>query len=79
MQLPVPDNPEQITQVVPHVASLGTLAATAIGWLPVLFALIPALYYCVLIWESKTMIAWRRRRRIKKASRRRARSKRRGG
>lgn len=66
--LPSPD------VTVAHSASLGTLLATMVGWLPIFFALVPAIYYCVLIWESDTVQKWRKRRRHHRALRRRLKS-----
>lgn len=75
-ELPVPDTPAiDINSAVPHGASIGALAATFMGWLPVIVAIIPAIYYGVLIFESKTVQKWIRRRRLKRAARRRAKSK----
>lgn len=34
-----------------------------IGWLPHLAALFPIIYYAFLIWETKTVRDWRKRRR----------------
>lgn len=74
--LPVPDTPAiDINSVVPHGASIGAIFATFMGWLPMIVALIPALYYCILIFESKTVQGWLRRRRLYQAARRRARDK----
>jgi hypothetical protein len=70
--LPVPDTPAvDVNSVVPHGASIGALFATFMGWLPVVVAIIPAIYYAVLIFESKTVQKWIRRRRLRKAAKRR--------
>jgi hypothetical protein len=47
---------------VAHVASLGTLLAAWQGWLPHFAAVIPAVYYAVLLWETKTVQGWVHRR-----------------
>lgn len=47
-----------------HAASLGALAAAAMGWLPGVIAIIPAIYYLILIWESKTVQHWINNRRM---------------
>lgn len=52
-----------------HAAALGTLAATIGGYLPVLLALVPALYYLLLIYESKTVQTWAAERKARKAAR----------
>ncbi len=55
--LPVPDVPidgHVAATVAPHVASMGAIVATMAGWLPVVVAIIPAVYYLILIWEMKT-------------------------
>lgn len=54
------------SQVTAHAASLGALFATAMGYLPVLIALVPAVYYGILTYESKTVQRWLRRRRLRK-------------
>ena len=42
-----------------HVVSLGAIAGTIAGWLPY-FAWVPAaVWYCLQIWESKTVMDWR--------------------
>lgn len=70
--LPVPDTPAiDVNSAVPHGASIGALFATFMGWLPVIVAIIPAIYYLVLIYESKTVQKWIRRRRLRKAAKRR--------
>jgi hypothetical protein len=62
--LPVPDVPTvDPAAAVPHIASVGALVATAFGYLPVIVALIPAIYYLILIYESKTVQDWVARRR----------------
>jgi hypothetical protein len=55
-------NPENVT---PHVASLGAIALTVGGWVPWIVALIPAIYYLILIYESATVQGWIRCRRLK--------------
>lgn len=66
--LPMPDVPSiNPTDALPHVASVGALVATMVGWLPFIVALIPAVYYCILIWESKTVQGWVAARRQRKA------------
>lgn len=49
-----PTDPAVLTT---HVASLGGLIAAALGYLPAVVALIPATYYLILIYESKTVQA----------------------
>lgn len=60
-------------QVTAHAASLGALFATAMGYLPVLIAIVPAIYYAILTYESKTVQRWLRRRRLRKRLKRIAR------
>lgn len=67
--LPVPDVPSianTATNAVPHGASIGAIAASFLGYLPAIVALIPAVYYCILIFESKTVQDWIARRRTRK-------------
>lgn len=66
--LPMPDVPTSVDPIAaaPHIASVGALVATMMGWLPVVIALIPAIYYLILIYESKTVQAWVTRRRERK-------------
>lgn len=63
--------------VVPQGASVAALAGVIAGYLPIVVALVPAIYYAILIFESKTVQKWFRRRRIRKATKRRARMERR--
>ena len=51
---------------VPQTASILAIIAAVIGWLPAIVAIVPAIYYGVLIWESKTVQGWLKRRRAKK-------------
>lgn len=46
-----------------HTLSLGTIAGVIMDVLPVLAVLLPVIYYSFLIWETKTMVAWRKKRR----------------
>lgn len=64
--LPTPDVPtgEILVPATTHAASLGALAAAAMGWLPGVIAIIPAIYYLILIWESKTVQHWINNRRM---------------
>lgn len=54
------------TVAVPQTASMLAIIATVVGWLPAIVAIVPAVYYAVLIFESKTVQGWLRRRRAKK-------------
>lgn len=65
--LEVPAEPQNL---VPHGASIATLFATIMGWLPGVIALVPAVYYLILIYESKTVQKWVSRRRAQKLARR---------
>lgn len=64
------DVPVDAPAAAPHVASVGALFATLMGWLPAVVALVPALYYCILIYESKTVQAMIKRRRLRKLAKR---------
>lgn len=64
-----PTDPAVLTT---HGASIGALIATIVGWLPAFIALIPAVYYMFLIYETKTFQSWIRRRRLRRAAKRRA-------
>jgi hypothetical protein len=49
-----------------HVASLGAIFATVVGWLPAIAAFVAVLWYIIQIWESKTVQrhihAWKEKR-----------------
>lgn len=69
--LPIPDVP---ASSVPNGAgtqlvAVGSFVATAAGYIPYILALLPAVYYCILIWESKTVQEWVAKRRARKAER----------
>lgn len=49
--------------------------ATIVGWLPVIVAVIPAIYYLILIWESSTVQHYVRNLRMRRQARRIARLK----
>lgn len=49
------------TNKVVDVAALGAIGGSLAGWLPPIAALLGAVWYCILIWESKTAQAIRRR------------------
>lgn len=51
-----------------HTASIGTLFGTAMGYLPVILAIIPAIYYLLLIYESKTVQHYLANRAMKRAA-----------
>lgn len=51
--------------------SISAVVAALAGWLPIVFAAVPAIYYAILIWESRTVRKWRRHRRHRAALRRR--------
>ena len=75
--IPVPDTPA--LDLVPnnaalHGLSLGALMTTFMGWLPAILAIIPAAYYLLLIFESKTVQSLLERRRLRRAARRAARA-----
>lgn len=63
--LPTPDAPT----VMAHSASLGAWVGVIAGYLPTFAVLIPMIYYALLIWESKTVQTWRKRRRLLKIAR----------
>lgn len=74
--LPMPDVP---TGSVPNgagsqFAAIGAFVATAAGWLPFILALLPAIYYVILIWESKTVQELVAKRRARKAAKAEAKS-----
>jgi heme exporter protein D len=74
--IPFVHNPVQPdpAAVATHSASVGALFAVFMGWLPLFVALIPAVYYIILIFESKTVQKYLRRRRIRRARKRRLKS-----
>lgn len=68
--LPVPDVP---TTTLPngigtHLAAIGAFVVSFAGYIPYLFAALPAIYYVILIWESKTVQDFVARRRARKAA-----------
>lgn len=68
----VPDTPtaDQAIQVIPHGASIGALFMAFLGWLPGIVAVVPAIYYGLLIYESKTVQGWLKRRSARKRAKR---------
>lgn len=70
--LPIPDVPMDghvITTASTHTAAIGALVATVVGWLPVIVAVIPAIYYLILIWESSTVQHYVRNVRMRRQAR----------
>lgn len=68
--LPMPDVP---SGTVPsgagaQLTAIGGFAVSLSGYIPYLFAALPAIYYIILIWESKTVQDWVSRRRERKAA-----------
>jgi hypothetical protein len=63
-------SPDVATQLVPHGASIGAIIGALMGWLPAFIALIPAAYYGILIYESKTVQGWLHRRFERKSRKR---------
>ena len=78
-RLPMPDIPpdpgphmdlgREVAVATPHIASLSALAAAIAGWLPVVVAVIPAIYYLILIWESSTVQHYIRNVRMRRQAR----------
>jgi energy-converting hydrogenase Eha subunit B len=62
--------PADPAHLATHGFSLGALVATFMGWLPAIIALVPAVYYSILIYESKTVQKFFQRRRAKRLARR---------
>lgn len=67
--LPMPDVPGG---TIPNgagaqVTAVAAFAASMSGYVPVILALLPAIYYLLLIWESKTVQGWVTARRARKA------------
>lgn len=67
-KLPSPDVPAEATSgavsSVPHdlgtqSIAVGTMFTALLGWLPLVFAALPAIYYGILIYETKTMQRFR--------------------
>lgn len=60
----------QPDQLVAHGASVLTIAGAILKFIPAFVAVIPAIYYCILIWESKTvqrrLRLWRMNRRARR-------------
>jgi hypothetical protein len=51
---------------VGHTFSLGALFGILFHMLPAVAALAPLVFYCLMIWESKTVQKWRREHRHKR-------------
>lgn len=69
------DAPPDPGVVVAHTASIGAIAAAFVGWIPIIVALIPAVYYLILIYESSTVQTWVHKRLLKRTNRRLAKLK----
>lgn len=41
---------------LPQTVAVTTLWATFAGWFPYAIAAIPIIYYCIMIWETKTVV-----------------------
>jgi chromate transport protein ChrA len=55
-----------------HVASGSAILATMAGIFPPMAALVAAIFYCVQLYESKTVQKWRHNRKQRKIARLRA-------
>lgn len=67
----VADTPSFIDHLhgpAPQAANIGALFAAFAGWIPVFIAIIPAVYYAILIWESKTVQGWVQKYRARKSN-----------
>lgn len=58
-----------------HSVSGGAIVAAIVGYLPVIFACAPFLYYCLLLYRDPTVQSWFKRRRAHKISRLKSRIK----
>ncbi len=71
--LPFPDLPvdpgHAVVVATPHAASIAALVAAIAGWVPVIVAVIPAIYYLILIWESSTVQHYIRNLRMRRQAR----------
>lgn len=56
-----------------HVVSLGAIGVTMIGWLPAIVALVPLVYYVLMIIDHPRVQAWIKSRRERKLALLRAR------
>lgn len=56
--------------VVAHTASISAIFAAFVGWIPIIVALIPAIYYLILIYESSTVQTWVHKRALRRTTRR---------
>lgn len=65
----MPDTPDPAA-IVGHTASISALVAAIAGWVPVIVAIIPAIYYLILIWESTTVQHYVRNVRMRRKARR---------
>lgn len=67
--LPMPDVPTTVPNGLgSHVTAIAAFGVSLMGYIPYLFAALPAIYYLILIWESKTVQEWVARRRARKAA-----------
>lgn len=66
--LPMPDVPGTVPNGAgSHAMAIGAFAISLAGYIPYLFAALPAIYYVILIYESKTVQGWLAKRRERKA------------
>ena len=55
--------------VLSDLAAVGTVAATIVGWLPSIAAVLSILWLAVNLWESRTFQNWLRQRRVRRLKR----------
>lgn len=58
-------DPVTVGNMTGHMASLGLIVSSFLGYLPSLAAGGALLWYCIAIWESKTVQSWRHKRIIR--------------
>ena len=63
---------QSITKMGVHLAdaiSAAAIAATVIGWLPLIAAFAGLIWYCIQIWESRTVQHWYENRKMVRKAR----------
>lgn len=63
---------ENLIRTVADVTSIGLILGTIAGYLPAIAALFSIVYYCILIYRSKVVQRWIKRRRLRRSLARRA-------
>lgn len=57
---------QQVATASLDVAAGAAVVSTLFGWLPDIAAVLGIAWYCLQIWESKTVQSWHKRRRSRR-------------